>query len=88
MKILEIEALGGALQAIENGFQQREIHEAAWSHMTQVEAGERLIVGVNHGVLEEEEMPDLLKPDPELWKKQSAKLDNLKANRDNKKVGI
>ena len=88
MKILEIEALGGALRAIENGFQQREIHEAAWSHLTQVESGERRIVGVNHGVLEEEEMPDLLKPDPELWKKQSAKLDNLKSNRDNKKVGI
>ena len=50
------------MKAIEAGFQQREIHETAWSHLTQVESGERKIVGINHGVLEDEEMPPLLKP--------------------------
>ena len=65
-KIREIEELGGAMKAIEAGFQQKEIHETAWSHLTQVESGERKIVGINHGVLEDEEMPPLLKPDPEL----------------------
>ena len=72
-KILEIEKLGGAMKAIEAGFQQREIHEAAWLHLTQVESGERKIVGINHGVLEDEEMPPLLKPDPELGNKQKIK---------------
>ena len=64
-KILEIEKMGGAMRAIEAGFQQKEIHESAWTHLTKVESGERKIVGVNHGVLEEEEMPPLLKPDTE-----------------------
>ena len=85
-KIEEIENMGGSLTAIENGFQQREIHEAAWAHLNQVESGERKIVGVNHGVLEEEEMPDLLTPDPDLWKKQTKKLENLREKRDNHKA--
>ena len=38
-KIEEIENMGGSLTAIENGFQQREIHEAAWAHLNQVESG-------------------------------------------------
>ena len=65
-KIIEIEAMGGAMRAIEAGFQQREIHETAWEHLTKVESGERKIVGINHGVLEDEGMPPVLKPDPEL----------------------
>ena len=77
-KILEIEKMGGAMQAIEAGFQQKEIHESAWTHMTQVESSERKIVGINHGVLEEEEMPPLLKPDPELGNKQKQKLEQLR----------
>ena len=85
-KIEEIENMGGSLTAIENGFQQREIHEAAWAHLNQVESGERKIIGVNHGVLEEEEMPDLLTPDPNLWKKQTKKLENLREKRDNHKA--
>ena len=85
-KIEEIENMGGSLTAIENGFQQREIHEAAWAHLNQVESGERKIIGVNHGVLEEEEMPDLLTPDPDLWKKQTKKLENLREKRDNHKA--
>ena len=73
-KILEIEKMGGAMKAIEAGFQQKEIHESAWSHLTMVESGERKIVGINHGVLEQEEMPALLKPDHELGNKQKQKL--------------
>ena len=81
-KILEIENMGGAMHAIEAGYQQREIHETAWSHLTKVETGERLIVGINHGVLEDEEMPPLLKPDPELGRRQSEKLSKLRLERD------
>ena len=81
-KIQEIEEMGGAMRAIEAGFQQREIHETAWDHLTKVENGERKIVGINHGVLEEEDMPPLLKPDPELGNKQRKKLQNLRKQRD------
>jgi len=85
-KILEIEKMGGAMKAIEAGFQQREIHETAWTHLTQVESGERRIVGINHGVLDEEEMPPLLKPDSELGNKQKLKLEQLRKKRDNSVV--
>ena len=85
-KILEIEKMGGAMKAIEAGFQQREIHETAWTHLTQVESGERRIVGINHGVLDEEEMPPLLKPDSELGNKQKLKLEQLRKERDNSAV--
>ena len=85
-KILEIEQMGGAMRAIEAGFQQKEIHESAWTHLTKVESGERKIVGVNHGVLDEEEMPPLLKPDPELGNKQKEKLRKIRDSRDNNSV--
>jgi len=51
-----------------------------------VESGERKIVGINHGVLEEEEMPALLKPDPELGNKQKQKLAKVRSSRDNESV--
>ena len=82
-KILEIEKMGGSMKAIEAGYQQREIHETAWAHLTEVESGERKIVGINYGVLEDEEMPPLLKPDPELGKRQSEKLAKLREGRNN-----
>ncbi|MCH1526644.1 MAG: methylmalonyl-CoA mutase family protein [Candidatus Poseidoniaceae archaeon] len=85
-KILEIESIGGAMKAIEAGFQQREIHESAWLHLNQVESGERKIVGLNHGVLENEEMPPLLKPDPDLGIKQKEKLANLRNSRNESDV--
>ena len=85
-KIDEIENLGGALKAVEAGFQQKEIHESAWNHMQKVESNERKIVGVNHGILDEEEMPPVLKPDPDLGIKQKQKLAALRANRDQENV--
>ena len=85
-KILEIEKMGGAMKAIEAGFQQKEIHESAWTHLTNVESGKRKIVGINHGVLEEEAMPPLLKPDPELGDKQKQKLARIRESRDNDSV--
>jgi methylmalonyl-CoA mutase N-terminal domain/subunit len=85
-KITEIEEMGGAMKAIEAGFQQREIHEAAWKHLMQVESGDRKIVGVNHGVLAEEAMPPVLKPDPNLGLRQRDKLDKIRANRNNDSV--
>ncbi len=82
-KILEIESMGGAMEAIEAGFQQREIHESAWDHLSKVEANERLIVGVNHGTLEDETIPPVLKVDTELGERQTKKLEKLRSQRDN-----
>ena len=86
-KILEIENMGK--HACYRGWisKQREIHETAWSHLTKVETGERLIVGINHGVSEDEEMPPLLKPDPELGRRQFDKLPvKLRLERDSNAV--
>ena len=87
-KIIEIEKLGGALKAIESGFQQREIHETAWNHMNLVESAERKIVGVNYATLENEKMPPVLKPDPEIGEKQKIKLSKLRSDRDADAVNI
>ena len=81
-QILKIEKLGGALSAIESGYQQKEIHEAAWLHLGQVETGSRKIVGVNYATLEEEKMPPVLKPDPQIGISQAKNLHLLRTNRD------
>ncbi len=81
-QIMKIEKLGGALKAIEAGYQQKEIHDAAWKHMNQVESGERKIVGVNFATLDNEKMPPVLKPDPTIGISQSNKLKLLRTNRD------
>ena len=85
-KILEIEKMGGAMKSIEAGFQQREIHEAAWEHLNQVESGDRKIVGVNNGALEEEKMPPVLIPDADLGVRQKEKLANVRNNRNDEAV--
>ncbi len=78
-----IDGLGGALVAIEKGFQQKEIQEAAYRYQMQVESKERVIVGVNDFVVQEEAAPDLLRVDPSIGQRQVEKLRALRANRDN-----
>ncbi len=85
-QIEKIEMMGGAMKAIEAGYQQREIHESAWEHQTKVESNERLIVGVNHGVLKEGREPPVLKTDLDLAQRQKEKLATLRAKRDNVSV--
>ncbi|MGE5589918.1 MAG: methylmalonyl-CoA mutase [Bacillota bacterium] len=77
-----IDALGGAAAAIERGFVQREIQEAAYRWQRQVESGERVVVGVNGFTLEEEEQPDLLVLDPAVEARQAARLADLRQRRD------
>ena len=86
-KIDEIEKLGGAMAAIEVGWQQREIHEAAWAHLNEIESGKRKIIGINHGLLEDEEdsIP-VLKINPELAQQQTAKLAKIRDIRDSDSV--
>lgn len=80
-QIQAIEALGGAMKAIEQGWQQREIHNAAYSHLNDVESGKRKIVGVNHGVMDEDSKPEVLKLDPTVGESQCQKLKHLRQNR-------
>src|SRR5947208_5470257 len=65
-----IEELGGAVAAIEQGFVQDEIEQAAFEHQRQVEAGERVIVGVNRFQEQEAEPIELHKLDPEAEQRQ------------------
>jgi methylmalonyl-CoA mutase N-terminal domain/subunit len=79
----QVEALGGALRAIERGFVQREIQESAYRHQRQVEAGDRVIVGVNRFQAEGEEPPrDTLRIDAEVEREQVARVRALRARRD------
>ncbi|MGE3075571.1 MAG: methylmalonyl-CoA mutase [Dehalococcoidia bacterium] len=80
--IRTIDNMGGSLVAIEQGFQQKEIQEAAYRYQMQVEAKERVIVGVNDFINVEDTSPDLLRVDPALGQRQAAKLAKLRATRD------
>ncbi|MCL6644107.1 MAG: methylmalonyl-CoA mutase family protein [Dehalococcoidia bacterium] len=84
--IAAIDSMGGALAAIEKGFQQKEIQEAAYRYQMQIENKERIIVGVNEFVVAEEEQPELLRVDPSIGQRQVEKLRKLRANRDNAAV--
>lgn len=82
LQIQEIERLGGAMAAIEQGWQQREIHNAAFKHLSDVESGDRKIVGVNHGIMAEEDDTEVLKLDPTVGEMQCKRLGDLRADRD------
>ncbi len=84
--IARIDAMGGSLRAIENGFINGEIQEAAYQYQQAVENGEQVIVGVNQFAVEGEIKPDLLRVDPAIEAAQRQKLADLGAKRDNAKV--
>ncbi|HYP41295.1 MAG TPA: methylmalonyl-CoA mutase family protein, partial [Chloroflexia bacterium] len=77
-----IDEMGGTLAAIEGGFQQDEIQEAAYKWQSEVDAGERVIVGVNRYGVEEGPHADILKVDPHLQSRQVEGLRQLRAERD------
>ena len=82
-----IEERGGMLAAIDEGFPQREIADAAFRYQQQLESGERVIVGVN--VYEEsadDTPPPILVIDPEIERSQAARLRGLRETRDNTSV--
>ena len=62
--IKQIDELGGAVAAIEQGFMQREIQESAYRYQREVESGERVVIGVNRFASGDELPIDLLKVDP------------------------
>ncbi|MEE8457955.1 MAG: methylmalonyl-CoA mutase family protein [Acidimicrobiia bacterium] len=80
--IARIDELGGAASAIEQGFQQREIEEAAYSYARSLDAGEVALVGVNRFVETDESDPDVLSIDPELERAQCRALEERRELRD------
>jgi len=82
----KIDALGGMVPAIEKGFPQREIHEAAYAYQRQLERKEKLIVGVNEFVTEEKRPIDILVIDEGVAEAQRRRLAELRKQRDNARV--
>jgi methylmalonyl-CoA mutase, N-terminal domain len=76
-----IDELGGAVEAIEQGFTQHEIEEAAFEHERQVAAGEKVIVGVNRFAEAEEEAIELHSLDPEAERRQVERTQRVRAER-------
>jgi methylmalonyl-CoA mutase N-terminal domain/subunit len=82
-----IEDMGGVLPAINNGFLQREIEEAAYRYQREIDSDERVIVGVNKYANDEPLSIPILEMDPEGHERQLARLQKLRQERDNEAVG-
>jgi methylmalonyl-CoA mutase N-terminal domain/subunit len=80
--IARVDEVGGAVEAIEQGFVQREIEDAAFAHSAAVEAGEKVIVGVNRYREEEAEPIELHRLDPEAERRQLERTAKVRAERD------
>ncbi len=79
--------LGGAVAAIEQGFQQREIQESSYRYQRDIESGRRTVVGVNKFVSPYPKISGLVRLDPVVAQKQKERLAQVKQSRDNAKVG-
>ena len=84
--IERIDAMGGAIAALERGYQMAEIQESAYRYQRAVETGKRVIVGVNQYAGESPPMPGLLKLDPQMTRHQVEALALLRIERDNTTV--
>jgi methylmalonyl-CoA mutase N-terminal domain/subunit len=78
----KIEQLGGMVAAVKKSFPQREIADASWRYQEEVDAGKRLVVGVNGYMLDEEEEVEILRIDPTLERKQIGRLRAVRDRRD------
>lgn len=84
--IQKIDDMGGAPIAIERGFIQREIHDAAYQFQKSVDETKRIVVGVNKFTVEEEPQFDYLRVNPEAEKEQLAELKKVRTKRDDSQV--
>ena len=80
--IRRIDEMGGAPEAIERGFVQREIQEAAYAYQKSVETGQRVVVGVNKFATQDKHQGELLRVDPAVREQQAAALAKLRSERD------
>jgi methylmalonyl-CoA mutase N-terminal domain/subunit len=79
----QIDRMGGAVAAIEKGFPQKEIGDAAYRYQREIEKGERIVVGLNKFQTAEEPLKDLLIVNQAMADRQVARLKELKSTRDN-----
>ncbi|WP_456422852.1 acyl-CoA mutase large subunit family protein [Thermococcus sp.] len=84
--IEKIQKMGGMMRAIERGYIQKEIADAAYKYQKEIEEGKRIIVGVNKFQTDEPLEVEILKVDPSIREKQIERLKKLRSERDNKRV--
>ena len=78
----KIDGMGGAVSAIEQGYMQDEIEEAAYQYARAIDAGDKVIVGVNKFTTEQAEAAEVFPIDPELQRQQAESVRRVKAERD------
>ncbi len=81
--IREVDRMGGAVAALESGYQTKEIHESAFKHQCQVESGDRIVVGVNRYRTDEPPIGKLQTIDPKETAKQVERVKRVRRDRDN-----
>jgi methylmalonyl-CoA mutase N-terminal domain/subunit len=82
----KVEDLGGAVKAIEHGFQKNEIEKAAYEIAKEIDSAQRVVVGVNKFASEQEEPYEPLRVDPAIEAQQCERLAKLRSERDNEAV--
>ena len=82
----QIDRMGGAVKAVEEGFMQREIQESAYRYQRQVEKGERIVIGVNRYRQEEDLNIQITRVDPEFAQRQHRRLAELRKRRNHSAV--
>lgn len=81
-----IEDKGGAVKAISEGYQQKEIHASAYQYQKSIEAGDKIVIGVNKFQVQEDPPQGLLKVDARVMEEQKIRLQSLRAARNNHQV--
>jgi methylmalonyl-CoA mutase N-terminal domain/subunit len=84
--IEKIDAMGGAVKAIESGYIQKEIADSAYQYQKEIETNQRILVGVNEFQVREQPLKDILRIPPQIERYQKGKLAKIKTERDNGKV--
>ena len=84
--INHIDAMGGAVAAIEEGYMQNEIAASAYRYQNDIQTGEKVIVGLNKFTVEENPLGDIFTVDDSIRQLQIDKINKVKAERDNEKV--
>ena len=84
--IAKIDSIGGAVAAIEQGYQQREIQDSSYRYQKEIESGKRTVVGVNKFVSSYPKIVGLLRVKPEVEKKQRERTAQVRKDRDNSNV--
>jgi methylmalonyl-CoA mutase N-terminal domain/subunit len=84
--LARIDELGGMVEAIKQNFPQREIADASFRYQQEVDSKQRIVVGVNEYVQEDDEEIPILRINPELERKQKGRVEATKARRDSAEV--